>query len=415
MRVAVVGGGVAGLTTAWLLAETCDVTLFERGPRLGGHAHTVDIMEDGKQIAIDVGAEFFGNRQTYPRFHRLLDLLSVPTRSFSATATVYCPENGDKLVLPPWRAGVVDWSALNLRGLLNLLRFAEFSAAVGFSNENALRRETIKQFLERKSAPDFRDRLLVPFLLGQFGMPRDAFNDCLAYDTLKYCMQAGALRLTAPRMTEVVGGTRSYVEALEGELPRECVVRDALVTRIESSREGLFLCLDDGERYAADHVVITAGAKDAARLCKTSGLANEARIFGGVDTFEAELVVHGDASVMPAEPKSWSVANFRASGDSAALTVWKPWKSKTVFRSWTTGKGHTYRSEHGRFCFRHPVGNSKYYWVQDAIRVLQGTKSIWFAGACVQDNDCHESAVMSALAVARRLAPGSGRIVQLGQ
>jgi uncharacterized protein len=414
MRVAVVGGGIAGLTTAWLLAESCDVTLFERDPRLGGHAHTVDIIEDGRQIAIDVGAEFFGNRQTYPRFHRLLDLLSVPIRSFSATATVYCPENGDKLVLPPWRSGFVDWSALNRRGLLNLLRFAGFSAAVGFSNEHALRRETIGQFLERKSTPDFRDQLLVPFLLGQFGMPRDAFDDCLAYDTLKYCMQAGALRLTAPRMTEVVGGTRGYVDALAATLRREGVVKGASVTRIESDRNGIVLCFDDGGRRAADHVVIAVGASDAARLCETSGLTNEARIFDNVDIFEAELVVHGDASAMPSEPKSWSVANFRACGDSAALTVWKPWKSKSVFRSWVTGMGSTYRNEYGRFRFRHPIGNSKYYRVQDAIRVLQGTKSIWFAGACVQDNDCHESAVMSALAVARRLAPGSDRTVRLG-
>ena len=54
--VAVVGAGVSGLTAAYLLAPTHDVTLFESQDRLGGHAHTHDLIAaDGSEHAVDSG------------------------------------------------------------------------------------------------------------------------------------------------------------------------------------------------------------------------------------------------------------------------------------------------------------------------------------------------------------------------
>ena len=55
-RVAVVGAGVAGLTAAYVLQRDCDVTLYEAEPRLGGHAHTHDVVTpDGRVVPVDSG------------------------------------------------------------------------------------------------------------------------------------------------------------------------------------------------------------------------------------------------------------------------------------------------------------------------------------------------------------------------
>lgn len=415
MRIAIVGGGIAGLTTAWLLQHDHEVMLFERQAKLGGHAQTIEVEHGGQTIAIDVAAEFFGNRRSYPRFHRLLDLLDVPTRRFAATATVFGADGGRKLVLPPWRRGTVDRLALSPAGIADLLRFAGFSAAVGKAREAELRQQTIGDFLGRTASDGFRRDLLEPFLIGQFGMPRLAFDSCLAYDILKYCGLAAPLRLSAPIMTEVPGGTRTYITALAKALGPRCVIPNTAVDGIESEAGQLAIIAATGARFSADHVVLAVGVAEIGRLYPRCPLADAIRTAAaGVDTFEAELAIHGDEALMPADPNSWSVANFRRTAHGGALTVWKSWLSRApLFRSWVTGEHLALQPDYGRFKFRHPIGNAKYYGAQKKLRALQGQNNVWFVGSYVHDNDCHESAVASAIAVAQALAPRAERVMAL--
>ena len=69
--VAVIGAGVSGLTAAYLLRRTHDVTVFEADSRLGGHAHTHDVTDvDGRPLAIDSGF-IVHNDATYPWLRKL--------------------------------------------------------------------------------------------------------------------------------------------------------------------------------------------------------------------------------------------------------------------------------------------------------------------------------------------------------
>ena len=67
----VVGSGVAGLTAAYPLQRRFDVTLYESEDRLGGHAHTHDVVTaDAGSIPVDTGFIVF-NESTYPQLCRL--------------------------------------------------------------------------------------------------------------------------------------------------------------------------------------------------------------------------------------------------------------------------------------------------------------------------------------------------------
>ena len=66
MRIAIVGAGIAGLGSAWLLRKAGHaVTVFEAADYLGGHSHTVDVMQDGARAAVDTGFLVYNDR-TYP-------------------------------------------------------------------------------------------------------------------------------------------------------------------------------------------------------------------------------------------------------------------------------------------------------------------------------------------------------------
>jgi len=89
-HVAVVGAGVAGLTAAYVLQRECDVTLYEAEPRLGGHAHTHDVVTpDGRVIGVDSGF-IVHNLSTYPTLLRLFGELGVATRPSDMSMSVRC-------------------------------------------------------------------------------------------------------------------------------------------------------------------------------------------------------------------------------------------------------------------------------------------------------------------------------------
>ena len=93
--VAVIGGGIAGLSAAYTLRDVAAVTLFEAGDYFGGHAHTVDLtLPDaaGQPVTHGVDTGFLVyNERTYPHLIRLFAELGVETAasdmSFSVQAT----------------------------------------------------------------------------------------------------------------------------------------------------------------------------------------------------------------------------------------------------------------------------------------------------------------------------------------
>ena len=75
--IAVVGSGIAGLTTAWLLRDRFDVTLFETQARPGMGAFSVEVPgPDGQPATVDVPTRVFCSGY-YPQMEALFRHIGV--------------------------------------------------------------------------------------------------------------------------------------------------------------------------------------------------------------------------------------------------------------------------------------------------------------------------------------------------
>ncbi len=104
-RVAVVGGGVSGLSAAWHLHQNVSniqVELFEAEERLGGHAYTLKVGD----VDVDIGFMVF-NESNYPNMTKWFDKLSVR-----------CEDSDMSLSVSLDGGNTVEWNSDGLNGLL---------------------------------------------------------------------------------------------------------------------------------------------------------------------------------------------------------------------------------------------------------------------------------------------------------
>ena len=93
MRIAIVGSGIAGLASAWLLSRAHEVVLFEANGYLGGHTHTHDVEQAGRPYRVDTGF-IVHNPAHYPLLTRLFAELGVATQPTTMSFAVHDARSG---------------------------------------------------------------------------------------------------------------------------------------------------------------------------------------------------------------------------------------------------------------------------------------------------------------------------------
>lgn len=409
-RIAIIGAGIAGLSAAWRLGETHQVTLFEAGDQPGGHASTADVLVNGQPVSVDTGFIVY-NELNYPNFTPMLAELGVETAASDMSFSASIDDGG-------FEYGSTGLAALfaqkrNLlrprmwRMLSDLTRL--YRGAERYSRE--IEDVSLDTFLTRAGFSDtFREDHILPMCAAIWSSPVSSMREYPARTFFDFFMNHRLLQFRGrPDWRTIRGGSRNYVDRLVAQIRGE-IRTGTPVTRVRRLANGVSVALADGTERAFDEVVFACHSDQALALLDTPTAA-ETCLLGAVRYKPNRVYLHTDPAFMPRRRAAWSSWNYmqrRGEGhDEISLTYWmnalQPLPTQTPVLV-TLNPDRSPAAEHilGEYEYDHPVFDRGAVSAQQALHTIQGENRTWYCGAWLGAG-FHEDGLQSGLAVAEAL------------
>lgn len=412
-RIAVIGGGIAGMAAAHYLDERgYEVHLYEAGQRLGGHTATIDVEHEGSRFAIDTGFIVYNDR-TYPHFIELLDKLGVasqPTRmGFSVSDAVSGIEYAGTNLATLFAQRRNLWSPPFLRMVRDILRFNR--DAVADLQDAHVAGLTLGDYLRlRRYSREFRDWYLLPMGAAIWSCNQATMDAFPLGFLVRFFDNHGLLGLrNRPQWRVIAGGSRSYIAPLTAGY-RDRIHLGTAVREVRRLPPGCGpgpVCLVSarGHEYF-DEVVFACHSDQALRLLAEPGPA-ERSILGAIPYTRNEVVLHTDSSLLPRDRRcwsSWNVSLGRTPDALPALTYdMNILQGLPGDTTWCVTLNQTAlidpRRIVGIYHYEHPLFTPEGVAAQQRWHEINGVNHTWFCGAWWR-NGFHEDGVWSALRVA---------------
>jgi predicted NAD/FAD-binding protein len=410
-QVAIIGSGISGLTTAYLLSKKHKVTVFEKNNYVGGHTATVDIEKSGEKHAIDTGFIVF-NDKTYPNFLALLaeiGISKVPTEmSFSvhncATGLEY---NGHNLnTLFAQRRNLFRPKFWQL--VKNILRFNKLCKNI-YQNNIYVEGLTVGQFLKENQFTDFfAEHYILPMGAAIWSSSLAQMEDFEFKFFVKFFHNHGLLNIAdRPQWYVIPGGSRSYLTPL-CEPFKESIHTNITIRTITRNDNKVQLHFDDSTSQTFDEVVMACHSDQALALLGDAS-EDEKAVLTAMPYSENSVILHTDKRLLPVRKKAWASWNYQLSNDrskAASVTynmnILQGLKSDTTFCVTLNQKTDIDESLILReFTYHHPIFSTSSIKAQQSRHKICGVNSTHFAGA-YWHNGFHEDGVRSAVEVAQR-------------
>ncbi|NWG46473.1 MAG: FAD-dependent oxidoreductase [Alphaproteobacteria bacterium] len=416
MRIAIVGSGISGLGAAWLLREGHAVTLYEKETRLGGHAHTVSVEYDGRQIPVDIGFIVF-NHLNYPNLTALFAELGVPCRLSDMSFGVSLD------------GGRLEWSSNSLTGvfaqkrnlaspsfltmLTDMVRFN--TTAPAHRQGGVLAGLSLGDYLaERRYSRAFREFYLLPMGAAIWSVSCRQMLDFPAESFVSFFENHRLLSVRRPGWWTVDGGSQSYVSRLAARLDADIRLRCG-VRSIQRGETGVLVRDESGGEAIYDQVILACHSDQALALLADAS-EEERAVLGPMRYGPNTAFLHRDESLMPRRRRSWASWNYltgtpgRAAdpGQGVGVTYWmNRLQSIDADRPLFVSLNPPHRPAEDKIflehAFAHPIFDQPALAAQKRLGSIQGVNRTWFCGAW-SGYGFHEDGLASGLDVAERLS-----------
>ena len=396
MKVAVIGSGISGLTSAWRLSrDGHDVSLFESGSYFGGHTNTVDITLDGITHGVDTGFLVF-NHRTYPNLVSLFDELHVETAASEMSFSVKIPlTDGSTL---EWAGADLNSVFAQRRNLINLRFLRMLKDIVRFNRQTTAMARTdgllesisVGEFLDKHGyCSEFRNWYLLPMAGCIWSCPSEQMLAFPLATFVRFCSNHGLIQVTnRPQWHTVMGGAKHYVQKMLPAIAHTYLntpVRS--VTRIGMGSPEIRIETATGTKIF-DHVVLAAHSGQNLALL-TDASDDEKQILSAVSYQPNLAVLHTDARCLPEIKKAWSAWNYETAGTPEPrvcvhylLNKLQPLPFKqSVIVTLNPVSPIDPKTIIAEFDYSHPVFDARAIAAQQALPSIQGQRNTWFAGA----------------------------------
>ncbi|KAH9681806.1 Amino oxidase domain-containing protein [Citrus sinensis] len=388
MRVAVIGGGMSGLVSAYVLAKAgVEVVLYEKEDSLGGHAKTVTI--DG--VDLDIGFMLF-NHVEYPNMMEFLESLGVDMGTSDMSFSVsldkgqgyeWGTRNGlsslfaqKKNVLNPY-----FWQMLRemMKFKDDVLSYVEELE----NNPDIDRNETLGHFIKSRG---YSELFLKAYLV-------DGAMRFSAFSVLSFCR---LFQLFGhPQCVTVRRHSHSQIDKVSEQLKSWGIqIRMSCeVYSVFPADEGCSIVCENGSQEFYNGCVMAVHAPDALRILGNQATFDETRILGAFRYVYRDVFLHRDKNFMPQNPAAWSAWNFVGSTNGKicltyCLNVLQPLECLTLQKIGETSMpflatlnpDRTPQNTLLKWSTGHSVPSVAASKASLELHRIQGKRGIWYSG-----------------------------------
>lgn len=407
MKIAIVGGGAAGLGAAWALAPHHKVTIFEKSARFGGHANTHEIECDGTIIAADSGF-MIHNAKNYPNLTSLFREIGIQSRPTDMSVSV----TGDV---------EIEWSSNAVQILRSIGAFELNPKFFPLVMEIYRFNRRAKQQLKAREIPDVKiseyfraeqhssallNCYLAPIVTAIWSMPVSSVPDFPAPMLIRFFENHSLLDFGRANWQTIVGGTKNYVERLVDRTKAELKLSEPVLS-VAREPQGVVVKTTKSDSLAFDHVVLACHPNDALTMLADQH-PDERRYLSAIPYTESLTILHRDERLMPENRNRWASWNCvipqKAHQDSFSVTynLNKIQGIDPAYPLYVSLRPHKdIRADRifAEMTYHHPLYSSDMLKACDDLQAIQGRNHTWFAGAYL-GSGFHEDAFKSGLDVA---------------
>jgi|TARA_B100001750_G_scaffold203043_1_gene178618 predicted NAD/FAD-binding protein len=409
MKIAIIGSGISGLTSAYLLNRNHDITVFEANDYIGGHTHTHNIKIKDKEYAVDTGFIVY-NERTYPNFIKLLDTLGVErqlsTMGFSVKSASedyeYAGESLNSLFAK--RSNIFRLGFLRM--LYEMYRFGKKSDSTGLGLDVSI---TLGTYLRSENySNEFINYFIIPMGAAIWSTPANKVLDMPAYFFIKFFYNHGMLEIiNRPKWWVIKDGSSAYIKKIikgfESKINLSSPIRT--VSRLDN---GIEIETANSKKPLIFDAVVFATHSDQALGMLKDPTEKEKDILSSIPYQKNEVLLHTDSSVLPKRKLAWASWNYQLDSNPESPVVLT--YNMNILQSLDCDETFCVTlNDHQsvdkskvlkKITYHHPLFTVKGIEAQKRKLEISGVNNTYYCGA-YWHNGFHEDGVASAIEVCK--------------